>query len=138
MELWVARRVLGNLEEWLEEIHNDLLEIVHQSTRFVDIKQTRDLNKPADVVREQLVVDNPGCKFVPLVNGSAVNGNSPLNHLVFARFQIRDDLFRDLGQVPAFEVVIRLEENGSQPGFSNWIVFKIELVESMKGVGMGL
>lgn len=138
VELLMARRVFGDLEERLEEVYNDLLEVIHQSTGFIDIEKSGDLDQPADVVGEQLVIHNPGGEFVPLVNGPAVDRNTPLDHLVFARFQIRDDFFCNLGEISSVDEVISLEEDGSQPRFSNRVVFKIELVKSMEGVDVGL
>jgi hypothetical protein len=35
------------------------------------------LNEPANVVREQIIVDDPFRKLVPLIHGSAVNTDTP-------------------------------------------------------------
>ena len=35
--------VLGDLEEWLEEVVEDLLEVVDQLVALVDVVQTRNL-----------------------------------------------------------------------------------------------
>jgi hypothetical protein len=130
--------ILGNFKQRLEEVNDDLLEIIHQATRFVHIEQPRDLDKPADVVREQLIIHDPRCELVPLIDSFTIDGNTPLDHLVLAGFEIRDDLFRDLGEISPVNKVVRLEEDGSQSRFTNRVVFKIELVESMERVDVGL
>lgn len=134
----MARRVFGDFEERPEEIHNDLLKVVHQPTAFVHIEQSRDLDQPTDVVREQLVIHNPGRQFVPLVNGFAVDRDTPLHHLVLARLQIRNDFLRNLSEIPPVDEVVRLQEDSSQPRFSDRVVFEVELVKAMKRIDVGL
>jgi len=46
---------------------NDLFEIFDSSTLLEDVVETRDLNKPTNVIREKFVFDDPLGKFVPLL-----------------------------------------------------------------------
>lgn len=96
------------------------------------------MDQPADIMREQLVVNDPSCKLIPLIDCSAVNRDTPFGHLVLARLEIRNDFLGYLGQVSAIDKVVGLEENGSQSGFSNWVVLEIELVKSMERIRVSL
>lgn len=138
MKLFMAGRIFRNFEEGLKDVLDDLLKVVHQASRLVDIEQSGDLDEPPDVVREQLVVDNPCCEFIPLVECSSVNRDSPFNHLVLARLEIRDDFFGDLSKIPAVDEVIGLQEDCPQPRLSNGIVFQVELVKAVEGICVSL
>ena len=83
VELWMARWIFRYFEQRLKEVYDDLLKIIHQSSGFVDIEEPRNLYQPSDVVGEKLVVNNPSGKFVPFINTPSVDGDTPLNHLVF-------------------------------------------------------
>lgn len=85
-------------------------------------------------MREELVIDNPRCKLIPLVNGAAIDGDSPFDHLILARLKIRDDLLGNFCQVSAVNEIVRLQENRPQTRLSNWVVFQVELVESMERI----
>lgn len=43
-----------------------------------------------------------------------------------------------LCKITALDIVVRLEENLTQPRFANWIIFQVEFIETMEGVGMGM
>lgn len=113
VEFGVASRVFGNFKQRLEEIDDDLFKIVHQAGRLVDVEEARHLDQPSDVVGKQLVVDDPSGKLVPLVYCASIYRDTPFGHLVFARLEIRDHFFSDLGEVSAIDEVVRLEEDGS-------------------------
>ena len=132
VKLGVAGRILRHLKQWLEDISDDLLVVLHHAAGLVNIVKTRHLNEPANVGREELVVDNPGCELVPFLQGTAVDRNPPFYHLVFAGFQIRDHLLGDLSQVTTLDVIIGFEEDFTQSRFSNRVVFQIEFVESVE------
>jgi hypothetical protein len=67
----------GTIEiDWLPT-PNDVLEGVNRTVLLVDIVQPGDLNQPTNVVREQLVVDDPLREFVPLVIFTTVDTNAP-------------------------------------------------------------
>jgi hypothetical protein len=89
-------------------------------------------------VGKELIINDPSCKFVPLIDRPSINRDAPFNHLIFTRLKIGDDFFGNLGKVSTIDKVVRLQENSPQPGFSNRIVLKIELVESMERIRMGL
>lgn len=131
-------RILGHLEQWLEEVDNDLLEIVHQAARLVDVKESRHLDEPANVIGKEFVVHDPGSELVPFIERSAIDGDAPLNHLVLARLKIRDDFLGDLGKIPTLDKVVRLEKDGSQTRFPYRVVLEIEFIETMKGICVSL
>jgi hypothetical protein len=58
--------------------------------------------------------------------------------LIFTGLEVGDDFFGNLSEVSAIDKVVRLQENCPQPGFSNRIILKVELVESMERICMGL
>lgn len=84
----MTRRILGHFKQRLEDIGNDLFIVLHHAACFVDIIETRHLNEPANIRREQLVVHHPSRKLVPFLKGTTVDRDSPFHHLVFARFQV--------------------------------------------------
>lgn len=49
VELRMAGRVLGHFKQWLEDVGDDLLVILHHATGLVDIIETRHLDEPANV-----------------------------------------------------------------------------------------
>lgn len=100
---------------------DDLLEVVDATGLLENVVEPRDLNKPAHVVGEELILDDPLGKLVPFVlvadevqrigsaivqkarrNGAqdspAVDTDAILDHLVLALLQIRDDLYEDEGK----------------------------------------
>ena len=46
--------IFSNLEEWLEQVSDDLLKILHQLVTLVDVEQARDLDNPPYIVRIHL------------------------------------------------------------------------------------
>lgn len=84
VKLGMGGGVSSDLEERLKHIDNHLLEVFHETGRLIHIEQTRHLNQPSDVRREELVVDDPSSKFVPFINIATVDGNPPLYELVLA------------------------------------------------------
>lgn len=55
-----------------ERTVDDLFEVVDVAALLEDVVESGDLNEPSDVVGEELVVDDPFGKLVPLA-GVAVN-----------------------------------------------------------------
>jgi hypothetical protein len=47
---------------------DDIFEVVDQFTGLEDFVQPRNLNKPSDIVRNELVVDDPSGQFIPLID----------------------------------------------------------------------
>jgi len=84
MELFMLRRVLGDFVKRLEYVDKNVLIRVHLTVCFVQTVEPWNLYEPAYVVRYQLVINNPGSKLVPLADGSAIDGNTPFNELIFA------------------------------------------------------
>jgi hypothetical protein len=138
VQLWVAGWVFGDFKEWLENVFHHLFKRIHQATSFVDVVKARDLDQPAHVVRKKLVVNYPGGKLIPLIYRFTIDGDTPLNHLILARFKIRNDFLRYLGEVTAVDEVICLEENCPETRLSNWVILEIKLIESMERVGVSL
>jgi hypothetical protein len=91
-----------------------LLEVVHEASSLVHIEQTGYLDQPSYIGREQLIVNDPSRKLIPLFDISTVDGNAPFDKLVLARFEIRYDFFGDFSQVSALDKVVCLQENGSE------------------------
>lgn len=52
---------------------HDVFECIHLTCGFVDFVQPRDLNEPSDVVRQELVVDDPFSQLVPFVQVSRLS-----------------------------------------------------------------
>ena len=46
----MAVRILGDLEERLEQVGQDLLEVLHAVVGTVDVVQTGNLDQPADII----------------------------------------------------------------------------------------
>ena len=115
-----------------------MLEAFNRFGRFVDVIQTRNLYEPTDIVRVDLVIDNPLGKIVPFLLRTTINRNTVLGHLILARFEIREDFLGQLGKILPLNQIIRLEEDFSQSRFANWIVFQIEFVESVERIFMRL
>jgi hypothetical protein len=130
--------IFGDFEQRLENILDNLLIIFHQAGGPVDIIQTWYLYQPSDIGGIQFVVNYPSRKLVPFFKVTTIDRDSPFDHLIFACFEIRDDLFSKLREIATMNEIVCLEEDGSQARLSYWIVFEIELVETMKTVGVGL
>lgn len=60
---------------------DNILELLNGTVRLVNVIQARNLNKPSDVVRKKLVVDNPSSELVPFVGRSAVYAQPPFTIL---------------------------------------------------------
>jgi hypothetical protein len=67
------------MDEIERQGHTDdnFFECVDCTSLLVYLVQSRNLNEPANVVREQIIVDDPFRKLVPLIHGSAVNTDTP-------------------------------------------------------------
>jgi hypothetical protein len=68
-----------------------LLKVLDQAASFEHLIQARHLDKPTDIVRDELVVDDPFRQLVPLVEVTAVNGQTPLRVLVLALLEIGNE-----------------------------------------------
>ncbi len=65
---------------------NDILKGLDRSIRLVHVIQSRDLDEPSDVVRVELIVDDPLCELVPFVRGPTVDAESPFTVLITPSF----------------------------------------------------
>lgn len=63
MRAWID----GNFKEWLEETFDDILEVINTVMNPVDIIETRHLNKPAVVIRIDVVGNSPASKSIPFI-----------------------------------------------------------------------
>jgi hypothetical protein len=70
---------LRGLKQRLEEVAYQLLECFHSFHRLIQGKQSRDLDEPPDVMREELVVHYPSRDLVPFVDIAAVDTDSPFD-----------------------------------------------------------
>lgn len=86
MELLMLRGILGDFVKRLEYVDKDLLIRVHLMVCSVQAVEPWNLYEPAYVVRYELVVNDPGSKLVPFVDGPAIYRNTPFNKLILARF----------------------------------------------------
>ena len=89
-------------------------------------------------MREELIIDHPCGQLIPLVQGSAINGNPPFHHLILARLEISDDFFGDLGEVSAVDVIVCFQEDRPKTRFPDRVILEVELVETMKRILVGL
>jgi hypothetical protein len=76
---------------------NDVTEVFDLLRSFEYFVQSRNLNEPSQIVREQFVVNNPFCKLVPLVDVSSIDTQTPFDILVFALLCIIDHLCAAIG-----------------------------------------
>jgi hypothetical protein len=134
----VARGVLGDLEQGLEDVLDDLLKVLDRLGGLVDVVQTRDLDQPTDVRREQLVVDHPVGQLVPLVLGTTIDRDTVLGHLVLALLQIRDDFSGNVSKVASLNLVVRLHKDLTETGLADRVVLQVELVEPVERVLVSL
>lgn len=58
--------------------------------------------------------------------------------MILARLKIGDDFFGNLCEIPAIDVIVRLQKDGTEAGLSDRVVFEVKLVEAMKGVRVSL
>lgn len=89
-------------------------------------------------MREKLVIHHPCSQLVPFIDSFAVDRNTPLNHLILARFKVFDDFLGDLCQIPPVNEVVSLQKYSSQTRLPDRVVFEIELVESVERIRVGL
>jgi hypothetical protein len=52
--------------------------------------------------------------------------------LVLAGFQVRDYLLGDFRQIPTLDVVVGLQKDFAEAGFTNRVIFEVEFVEPME------
>lgn len=58
--------------------------------------------------------------------------------LVLGLFQIACDLFDDICEVLAVQIVVCLEKHFSQSAFTNGIIFSVELIETVEGISVSV
>lgn len=107
------------------------------------------------------MLNGPLGQFIPFVPGAPIDGQPELHVLVLALLQIRHHLLssskahqchtgplnvhpqrqsrspehlNDVSKVFPFDVVVCFDENLSQDGLANGIIFGVELVKAVKGV----
>lgn len=57
-------------------------------------QQTRHLDKPAHVIRVDFVFDSPPCQVIPLIPGTAIDGQTQLDILIFTFLKILHHLLK--------------------------------------------
>mmetsp|Transcript_20800 Transcript_20800/g.79762 ORF Transcript_20800/g.79762 Transcript_20800/m.79762 type:complete len:223 (-) Transcript_20800:907-1575(-) len=124
------------LEERRKDVVDEVVEAVHslRACLLVDGEEARRLDHPAHVGREELVVQEPAGQLVPLARRAAVDAYAVLCQLVLESLELVEDLARELGEVLAVDVVVRLEEDLSEPALAAGVVLEVELVEAVEGV----
>ncbi|KAH3683267.1 hypothetical protein WICPIJ_005736 [Wickerhamomyces pijperi] len=128
VQLWVLLRILGDFEEWLEEVPQNVLERVYLVGLLVDVVQSWNLNQPSDIVTDQVVVNDPRSKLVPFINRTTIDGDTVLTHLILGVLQVTEDFLGDpskeRGRSPSrpgslgsgLEVAMRLIDPSLYPG----------------------
>lgn len=120
------------------------------------------MNEPAHIVGVDLMFDGPLCQFVPLFSGASVDGESQLYVLVLTLLQVGHHLLGssdteqsagdtsaakcpvlsisrhldDVAKVFPLDVVVSFDEDLSQDGLTDGIVFGIELIKAMESVSV--
>lgn len=61
---------------------DDVLKALDGAALFEEVVQSRNLDEPADVVREDLVVDDPFCELIPFIHVPTVDADAPFAVLV--------------------------------------------------------
>jgi hypothetical protein len=65
-------------ETWDETLtDDDLFESFYRASLLVDLIKSRDLDEPTNIVREQIMIDNPFRELVPLIHRSTINTDTP-------------------------------------------------------------
>lgn len=79
VEFGMAGRVLRDFKQWLENVPQNVLEILHGLQRLVQSVQSRDLYEPTHVMGKEFVVNNPSRKIVPLIDTATVDTDAPFD-----------------------------------------------------------
>lgn len=83
-----------------------------------------------------VVGHGPGGELVPLVKRAAVNGEPQLEVDILGVIQLNKHLLHNVGKVFSVDKVVCLHKDLSQSRLTNWVVFCIELVKSVKCVSV--
>ena len=102
----------------------------------LDILDAGHLDDPTVVGRVHVVLDGPLGQRVPLVVLASVDGQAELDVLVLALLEVGGDLFEQLGEELAVDVVVHLDEYVSEARLADRIVFGVEFVEAMERVAI--
>ena len=71
-----------------------IFECVNRPICFIYFVDARHLNQPANVVRINLVIDDPFGQFIPFVGGTPIDANSPFNVLQHYFSPCNDEIHR--------------------------------------------
>lgn len=65
----------GSLHSRTKELRtaDNILETVDQPLTLVNFIQSRNLNQPSNIMRDELIVDDPFCKIIPFVHVAKKN-----------------------------------------------------------------
>jgi hypothetical protein len=107
---------------------------VLQTDFFEHEENSRELNDPTIVRREQIVVHDPLGQLVPLTGLTTVNRHTVLGHLILALLHLLKALFRNVRVVLTFDKIRGLQEHISQFAFAERVVLHIELIEALERV----
>ena len=83
-------------------------------------------------MRYQLVVDHPSRQLAPLIDGSAIDRDSPFHKLVFAGFEVRNDFLGQFCQITTFDIVVGLQKDLTKSRLPNRIILEVKLIEAVK------
>ena len=73
VECGVESWVIGNLEQGLEQVGENVPIILHALVGLVNIKQSGDLDQSPHVVWVNIVLDGPLCQLVPFIYGKNID-----------------------------------------------------------------
>ena len=88
VECGVGSWVIGNLEQGLEQVGENVPIILHALVGLVNIKQSGDLDQSPHVVWVNIVLDGPLCQLVPFIQGPAVDEKHKCQVLVLGLLKI--------------------------------------------------
>lgn len=138
VEVRVYGGVDSDVEEWAENVINHLLKVVDKALLLVYGVEPGYLDHPAHVRAVELVAHEPLAQSMPFFHLFAVDRDAPLTPHVLLRFQSGHQLFGDLREILAFDVVVLLEKNLSQFGGTHGIVLVVETIEALEHVLISL
>ena len=108
----------------------------YQTVTISSLLESGDLDEPALLFRVDLVVHGPFGQLVPLVERAAIHREPQLEVDILGVIQLNKHLLYNVGKVFSVDKVVCLHKDLSQSRLTNWVVFCIKLVKSVKCVSV--
>mmetsp|Transcript_24890 Transcript_24890/g.63392 ORF Transcript_24890/g.63392 Transcript_24890/m.63392 type:complete len:255 (+) Transcript_24890:1386-2150(+) len=134
VQLRVRRRVVAHLKKRHEDVVEHLAKRAQQPIGLIHRVQPRHLYEPSVVWRVKLMLDDPFSKLVPLGLVAPVDRQPVLRLLILGEVQVVEEFLCELGEVTAFDHIVRLEKDLTQARLAERVVLEVELVEARKRV----